>query len=234
MNERSFIILDTALQSGVKKVDKNDSAPKLAQEKLRARRLMIVTAAVHCFIEKGYHQSGVRDIAAKAGVSLGNLYNHFKSKDEILYEITKIEAEELDEFREILSHAEDPQTSFENFVWAYLDYAARPENALMALEILSVAVRNPPIASGFTRNRAALIASLVDVLQAGSETGAFVQHQNAAETAKLVLDLIEGLAVRSVMSEASPSKDARDAVWGILKRSILAADSAKSQVRERR
>jgi TetR/AcrR family transcriptional repressor of uid operon len=203
MNERSFIILDTALQSGVKKVDKNDSAPKLAQEKLRARRLMIVTAAVHCFIEKGY-------------------------------EITKIEAEELDEFREILSHAEDPQTSFENFVWAYLDYAARPENALMALEILSVAVRNPPIASGFTRNRAALIASLVDVLQAGSETGAFVQHQNAAETAKLVLDLIEGLAVRSVMSEASPSKDARDAVWGILKRSILAADSAKSQVRERR
>lgn len=207
-----------------------DNAPRPAQEKLRARRLMIVKAAVQCFIEKGYHQSGVRDIAAKAGVSLGNLYNHFKSKDEILREITEIEAEELAEFREILCQSGDPMQSFETFVWAYLDYTARPENSLMALEILSVAVRNPPIASGFARNRAALVSALVEVLVAGSNAEIFDPHENMTETAKLVLDLIEGLALRSVLSGAAPSEDARDALWAILERSILAPGPAISTV----
>lgn len=209
-------------------VKEDDNAPKPAQEKLKARRLMIVAAAVQCFIENGYHQSGVRDIAKKAGVSLGNLYNHFKSKDEILYEITAIEAEELAEFREILSQVGVPLASFETFVWAYLDYSTRPENSLMALEILSVAVRNPPIASGFSRNRDALVSSLVGILIAGSETGVFVQHRNPVETAKLVIDLIEGLALRSVLNEAPPSKDAREALWTILERSILARGPARS------
>ena len=170
----------------------------------------------------------MRDIAAKAGVSLGNLYNHFKSKDEILYEITKIEAEELDEFQEALLATEDPLESFETFVWGYLDYAARPENSLMALEILSVAVRNPSIASGFARNRAALVSAVVDVLKAGSEARVFARHENAIETAKLVLDLIEGLALRSVLNEAPPSKDARRTLWAMLERSLLIADTETS------
>lgn len=201
---------------------------KSASEKLQARRLMIVGAAVHCFVEKGYHQSGVRDIAAKAGVSLGNLYNHFKSKDEILYEITEIEAAELAEFQEALLATTDPLASLETFVRAYLDYSARPENSLMALEILSVAVRNPPIASGFARNRAMLVSALVETLKAGSETGAFGHIENVVETAKLVLDLIEGLALRCVLKNAPPDKNAKRTLWVMLQRSLQITGKTKS------
>ena len=41
------------------------------------RKDAILAAAVSCIIQNGYHQTGVRDIAKKADVSLGNLYNYF-------------------------------------------------------------------------------------------------------------------------------------------------------------
>ncbi|HDO1150981.1 TPA: helix-turn-helix transcriptional regulator, partial [Aeromonas salmonicida] len=44
--------------------------------RLEQRRELIIQAALGCFIERGFHQTGMRDIAAAAGVSLGNLYNH--------------------------------------------------------------------------------------------------------------------------------------------------------------
>lgn len=66
------------------------------EEKVKAaRRARIVEAALACFVEKGFHQTGMREIAATAGVSLGNLYNHFPGKEALIALIASLEAEEL-------------------------------------------------------------------------------------------------------------------------------------------
>ncbi|HBP17260.1 MAG TPA: hypothetical protein DEA08_05605 [Planctomycetes bacterium] len=44
----------------------------------------IHAAAVELFTKQGFHGTGMRQIAKQAGVSLGNLYNHHKSKEELL------------------------------------------------------------------------------------------------------------------------------------------------------
>ena len=49
-----------------------------------------------------------------------------------------------------------------------------------------------------------------------------------ARIAKFVLDLIEGLAIRSVLSEAPPGKEAKQVLWAMLQRSLLIADEANS------
>ncbi len=46
-------------------------------------RLAIEDAAVELFMEHGYHATSMRQIAKHAGLALGGIYNHFKSKDEI-------------------------------------------------------------------------------------------------------------------------------------------------------
>lgn len=46
-------------------------------------RLTIEDAAVALFIEQGYHATSMRQIADKAGLALGGIYNHFTSKEEI-------------------------------------------------------------------------------------------------------------------------------------------------------
>ncbi len=48
-----------------------------------ATRAKLVTAAVGLILENGYHATGVDAICAKAGVTKGSFFHHFKNKDEI-------------------------------------------------------------------------------------------------------------------------------------------------------
>lgn len=49
------------------------------------RRIQIVDAAVHLFIEKGFHKTTTREIAQAAGISIGLLYEYVNSKEDVLY-----------------------------------------------------------------------------------------------------------------------------------------------------
>lgn len=58
----------------------------MSKEKLKkgdATRLAIEDAALELYMEQGYHATSMRQIADKAGLALGGIYNHFKSKEEI-------------------------------------------------------------------------------------------------------------------------------------------------------
>ncbi len=53
-----------------------------------ARRLVI--AAVEAFAERGYHATTTRDIAGRAGMSPAALYIHYKTKEELLFQISRV------------------------------------------------------------------------------------------------------------------------------------------------
>jgi AcrR family transcriptional regulator len=46
-------------------------------------RIAIEDVAMELFMEQGYHATSMRQIADRAGLALGGIYNHFASKDEI-------------------------------------------------------------------------------------------------------------------------------------------------------
>lgn len=52
-------------------------------KKGKATRLLIENAAIELFMEQGYHATSMRQIADRAGLALGGIYNHFAGKDEI-------------------------------------------------------------------------------------------------------------------------------------------------------
>jgi AcrR family transcriptional regulator len=47
------------------------------------KRQEITAAAYQLFIDKGYHGTSMRQIAACSGIALGGVYNHFASKEEL-------------------------------------------------------------------------------------------------------------------------------------------------------
>jgi AcrR family transcriptional regulator len=47
------------------------------------RRAVILRAALGCFIERGYTASTMEDIRRASGVSIGSIYHHFGSKEEL-------------------------------------------------------------------------------------------------------------------------------------------------------
>src|SRR6185503_1599972 len=60
-----------------------------------AKRNQVVRQAAALFDDAGYHNTGVADIAAAAGISKPTLYHYFASKDEILFWIHEEYMDEL-------------------------------------------------------------------------------------------------------------------------------------------
>lgn len=61
---------------------------------LRTRQELL-DAALSCFSEYGYARTRISDIVFRAGVSQGNFYRHFESKDEIFLEALQPSLDEL-------------------------------------------------------------------------------------------------------------------------------------------
>jgi AcrR family transcriptional regulator len=58
--------------------------PKISQAKRDARQQQILDAALACFSENGFHQTGMADIVRRSGLSHGAVYLYFQSKDDLI------------------------------------------------------------------------------------------------------------------------------------------------------
>lgn len=61
----------------------------------RARRARIVTAAMELAAAGGYDAVMMKEVASRAGVSLGTLYRYFSSKDHLLAEALRVWGQQL-------------------------------------------------------------------------------------------------------------------------------------------
>ena len=60
---------------------------RIKTEKNISRKDIIVSKAATLFREKGYKAASMRDLAEAVGVEAASLYNHIKSKSELLHEL---------------------------------------------------------------------------------------------------------------------------------------------------
>jgi TetR/AcrR family transcriptional regulator, acrAB operon repressor len=63
--------------------------PKLKMAVVDRNQLKIEAAALRVFTRQGYHGTSVREIALAAGVSLGNLYNYYATKEDLFARLVK-------------------------------------------------------------------------------------------------------------------------------------------------
>ena len=90
--------------SGSKSATAISPKPKATRQKSGMREA-ILHAAVELFGSRGYEAVSLRDVTAEVGLKPPALYNHFKSKDELL--IAAISAA-LEAFNQIVVDADDP------------------------------------------------------------------------------------------------------------------------------
>ena len=167
----------------------------------RERRRTIVEAAALCFSEKGFHGTSIRDIANRAGVSLGNVYNHFADKVALIAEIASLEAEDIDGLEGEFGPDAGGSPTLEQFVGRYFDQSRDPIVSRLSAEILAEALRNSDIRAGYRANRDRL--QRIVAHQMRQATGKEVTISDAA----MALDLIEGAAYASVLQEDEKSCD---------------------------
>ncbi|GAP21391.1 TetR/AcrR family transcriptional regulator [Leptolinea tardivitalis] len=57
--------------------------PRSSREKSALTRSRIIDVAYQLFIDNGYNATPMREISQKAGVTVGAIYNHFETKEDI-------------------------------------------------------------------------------------------------------------------------------------------------------
>jgi len=63
--------------------------PKLKDQVVRRNQETIEDAALRLFIRQGYFGTSIRDIAAEAGVSIGNIYNYYPNKEALYVSLVR-------------------------------------------------------------------------------------------------------------------------------------------------
>ncbi len=90
-----------------------DLPPRPQQERSRRTRAALTGAALDLFAEHGYEQTSIGEIAARAGVSAGTLYQHFRSKRQVLLVLMTHLLEELDALDLDITKTADPEAALE-------------------------------------------------------------------------------------------------------------------------
>lgn len=131
-----------------------------ATPKSARTRTQIVSAAMELFRENGYDRTTMRAIAAKAGVSVGNAYYYFSSKEELiqgfyddLAEAHAVQCAALfagttdfaDRLRGALLRWLDVAQPYHEFAGQLFATAARPDNPLSPFHQASSAPRDAAI-----------------------------------------------------------------------------------------
>ena len=134
------------------------------------RRDEILAAAQRCFVRSGFHGASMQDICAEAGMSPGNLYRYFPSKEAIIAGIAERDRAEVGQqfARADLSQGLFPV--LEGMVQHY--FAEHPrERVLLCTEIMSEARRNPEIARISNSFDADVRKWLIGLFRAAAERG---------------------------------------------------------------
>jgi AcrR family transcriptional regulator len=180
--------------------------PRVRAEEAGETPRRIREAAVTLFAERGFHGTGIRDIATAAGATLSSLYHHFGSKDDLLVDIMFASTEPLRHAAEraraeLATPAECLAMLIEQHVWSHVtDRLAKivTDTELRAL-------------SGERRDRVvALRDSYEDLWRAtvddGIAAGAFI----AAHPTALTIGLLEMCTAVSHWFRSSGTLDLRD------------------------
>jgi AcrR family transcriptional regulator len=134
------------------------------------RRAEILGAAQRCFVRSGFHGASMQEICTEAGMSPGNLYRYFASKEALVAGIAERDrAEVAQQFAKVdLGHG----------FFAVLEglaqhhFAEKPaEQVLLCTEVMAEARRNAEIARISAGFDADVKKWLVDLLRSGSEHG---------------------------------------------------------------
>ncbi|MCL2234388.1 MAG: TetR/AcrR family transcriptional regulator [Firmicutes bacterium] len=79
------------------------------KRKREVTREKILSSAVSLFAERGLGMTSVKDIAKRAGVSVGLMYHYYKTKEEVFGELVKMSLLELKELQESFNSYDCPK-----------------------------------------------------------------------------------------------------------------------------
>lgn len=164
------------------------------------RRHQILDAAGTCFARSGFHQTTMQDVAAEAGMSPGNIYRYFASKDALIAGMTERDrAMILQDFSAIADET-NLIDALAGLARKHLVEGTCGQSAL-ALEIWSEGARNPAVGAMIRGIERAVHEGLCDVLRRVQSQGRVAPGVNVDDVARFIGTLVDGLFKRRALED---------------------------------
>lgn len=177
------------------------------EEMRNATREKIHSAAMQLFVHQGFGSTNVQDIADTAGISIGLLYRHYKTKDQLFNELVSFAVEGLKRNVTLFESDQTPKTLLTRFVEeVYNDMISGEELAHLLILIHQSLLAGAATASKqheeILEINTRLMDSTVQLIRKGQELGEF-RPGDAREMATLFYGSIQGLAQIKILLKSS-------------------------------
>ena len=189
MSERSLILTLRAMFKG-----KNTN--------IKDRRAMILDAALRTFVQRGYPETKVAEIASEAGVAEGTLYNYFPSKEDLLLALFDEKwGRIIDDIKKKLTRVDNPNDQlkviFSSVVKMFKKNRHLAELFMIDIKQSSIFLNN------YTINRIGEVIDIIEeILKEGKRKGIYRKDLDTRVTKMIIFGAAQGILLSWVLSES--------------------------------
>jgi TetR/AcrR family fatty acid metabolism transcriptional regulator len=162
----------------------------------RLRKQQIMQAAIEVFGKYSYQNANISEIARKAGIAEGTIYQYFKNKQDLFFAIglerTKDFCRQIDVQLEGITGTVD---RLRKFVWYYLSYFKTNPDYVRSL-MLEMRVSRDFVKSKSYKSFRAFSKQVLQILKEGQEEGIIRKDVDLYLAQQLLLGILEHVVTR--------------------------------------
>jgi len=194
------------------------------------RRSEILSAAQTCFARSGFHQTSMQEICSQAGMSPGNLYRYFRSKEEIIAGIAERDrADAAEQFAAV------GNGNFFDGLAALAQHhlvERSTEEVALCAEIMAESRRNPAVARIYQDMEADVRERFTTMLRSAAERGE-IHDIDFDGTVTVLFALADGLSWRRAVEPSFNAEAVMPIVLGMVRQLLNPATDNDNTIRGR-
>ena len=178
------------------------------KEQKEERRQAILMTALTLFVERGYHETKIGDIAAAVPMSVGLMFHYFESKEVLLKELVSMGANYTGSVSKVPT--DDPEAFFSAFLKQLFEFASTQPWVFYMFVLMGQARKaGMPEEVRAIAEQVNTASKTADIIRKGQKSGVF------REGDALSLSVTFWAAVQGIMEEMAVNKDyqAPDPDW---------------------
>jgi len=165
------------------------------------KRQQIIQAAAEVFGNSNFQNAVISEIAQKANVAEGTLYQYFKNKEDLFFSIPAQKTEEFcEEFNLHLQGIHDVFSKVRKLIWYYL-YFFKTNPAYARSLMLEMRVSKGFIRSETYGRIKAFTDQILEIIKEGQEEGRFRNDVGVYAIRELILGVLEYRVTRWLLKE---------------------------------
>ncbi len=165
------------------------------------KRQQIIQAAAEVFGTRSFQNAAISEIAQKASVAEGTLYQYFKNKEDLFFSIPAQKTEEFcEEFNLHLEGIYDGLNKIRKLIWYYL-YFFKMNPAYARILMLEMRVSKSFIKSGTYDRIKAFTDRVLEIIEEGQAEGSIRSGVDPYLIREVILGVLEHRVTRWLLKE---------------------------------